>query len=138
MGAEPTLVDSSAWVEFFRATGSSAHRALKDRLGGGGELATIQPVAMELLAGIGKPAEELEVRGALAACRTVPVDNGTDWEQASEIFRACRRAGVTPRRMIDCLIAAVAIRVGAPVLAQDRDYELIAEHTALELVVQDG
>ena len=41
--------------------------------------------------------------------------------------------GITPRRLLDCLIAAVAIRTGVPVLAQDRDYELIAEHTPLEL-----
>jgi predicted nucleic acid-binding protein len=37
------------------------------------------------------------------------------------------------RSLIDCLIAAVAIREGAPVLERDRDFTIIAAHTELRL-----
>jgi hypothetical protein len=37
--------------------------------------------------------------------------------------------------MVDCLIAAVAIRHDVPVLAKDRDFEALAAHTPLRLAV---
>jgi predicted nucleic acid-binding protein len=37
--------------------------------------------------------------------------------------------------MMDCLIAAMAIREARPLLARDRDYEIIAGVTELRLVV---
>ena len=36
--------------------------------------------------------------------------------------------------MLDCLLAAVAIREGVPLLHNDRDFEVLARHTPLELV----
>lgn len=128
-----SLIDSSAWIELLRGTGSATHRRLKERISSGGELVTTQPVAMELLAGTRNPGDRRRIKGALAACRMVSVDNAGDWEDAAGIYLSCRRAGATPRRLLDCLIAAIAIRAGVPILAQDRDYELIAEHTPLEL-----
>ncbi len=44
------LADTSAWVEFHRATGSEANVRLRDLLDGG-ELLTTDVVLMELLAG---------------------------------------------------------------------------------------
>jgi uncharacterized protein YacL len=37
------------------------------------------------------------------------------------VYRRCRAAGTTPRGMVDCMIAAVASRYGASLLAQDVD-----------------
>jgi predicted nucleic acid-binding protein len=45
----------------------------------------------------------------------------------------CRRGGETPRKLSDCLIAAVAIRTGAELLAADAAFEAIARHTPLGL-----
>ena len=47
--------------------------------------------------------------------------------------RTCERSGESVYSLTDCLVAAVAIRVGAPVLAHDRDFVLLARHTDLEL-----
>ena len=70
------------------------------------------------------------------------VDSGTffavrplfDYETAADVYRACRRAGATPRSLADCLVAAVAINNDLEVLSVDRDMKTIAEHTALRLV----
>lgn len=127
-----TLVDSSAWVELFRATGSPTARALRKLLRSDQVIATSEPVEMELFAGATTMLQRRRIAGSLSACRRLSVLSG-DWEDAAGIFLACRREGGTPRNMIDCLIAAVAIRNGAPVLARDRDYPLIAGSVPLEL-----
>jgi hypothetical protein len=129
-----TLVDTSAWIELLRGTGSAVHLRLRELVRGGDELATTGPVSMELLAGARTPTHARRIRAALAACRTLEVRGTRDWEDAAALYLTCRLAGLTPRKLLDCLIAAVAIRAGVPVLAQDRDFELIAEHTALELL----
>lgn len=127
-----TLVDASVWIEMFRGTGSPAHRDLLQLLRSDAELATSEPVLMELLAGAASPRQARTVRRALAACRNLAVRR-TDWERAASIHLACRRSGETPRKLLDCMLAAVAIRAGVPVLARDRDFEAISRHTALEL-----
>jgi predicted nucleic acid-binding protein len=128
-----SLIDSSAWIELFRATGSDTHKALRARISAGAEMETTEPVAMELLAGARSARDRRRIRGALAACRLVPVDTGGDWDDAAAVYRRCRQQGDTPRRLLDCLIAAVAIRAGIPILARDRDFELIARHTDLQV-----
>ncbi|MFT4210630.1 MAG: PIN domain-containing protein [Microbacterium sp.] len=54
--------------------------------------------------------------------RTAP----TDWEDAARIYRTGRRQGVTIRTLVDCLIAAIAVRGGASVLHHDADFDAIA------------
>lgn len=58
-----------------------------------------------------------------------------DFEAAAGIFRTCRRRGKSVRRLVDCLIAAVAIRAGLEILHRDRDFDVIARHTGLRVVL---
>lgn len=131
---EVSLIDSSAWIELFRDTGSPIHEELRTMIASGDELVTTEPVSMELLAGARSARDRRLIKRALAACRLVSVDNSGDWEDAAAIYLHCRSAGATPRRLLDCLIAAVAIRNGVAILARDRDFDLIAAHTQLEIV----
>ncbi|MFL5906418.1 MAG: PIN domain nuclease [Solirubrobacterales bacterium] len=128
-----SLIDSSAWIELFRDTGSGTDAHLRALISAGDEMETTEPVTMELLAGARSARDRRLIKRALAACRLVSVDNSADWEDAAAVYQRCRQSGESPRRQFDCLIAAVAIRAGVPVLAQDRDFELIARHTPLEL-----
>jgi predicted nucleic acid-binding protein len=52
---------------------------------------------------------------------------------ATSIYRACRAAGITPGGTVDCLIAAVAKRTGASLLARDADMSRIARAVAIGL-----
>jgi hypothetical protein len=56
-----------------------------------------------------------------------------DFESAAELYRTCRSRGATVRKLIDCLIAAVAIRENASVLHNDGDFEALAMHTSLRI-----
>lgn len=127
------LVDSSAWVEFLRATGSSAHLRLRTALHEGAELASTDVIVMEILAGARDDADRDRLRRLLYGQRFLAVEGPTDYESAAELFRLCRTAGESPRKLTDCLIAAVAIRNEAQLLCQDTDFEVIARHAPLGL-----
>lgn len=128
------LVDTSAWIEFLRATGSDAHLHLRAALEGGERLAATDVVLMELLAGARDEGDRDRLRRLVFGLEFVAVEGPDDYERAAELYRLCRRAGETPRKLSDCLIAAVAIRCGCVVLAADADFETIARHTPLRLM----
>lgn len=127
------LVDTSAWIEFLRASGHPAHRTLKHHLMRREAIATTEPVVMELLAGASTPAELARLRTRLHSVPLLRLRGLPDFDKAAELYRICRRRGATVRRLIDCLIAAVAIRERATVLHNDRDFATIARHNKLRI-----
>ncbi len=124
------LVDTSAWVEFLRDTGSDVCNAV-DRLLDA-DLAICDAVSMEVLAGARDERHLIQLRGLLARATMLPT-TPDDYELAASMYRSCRTHGETVRKLIDCLIAAVAVRSGATVLHADVDFEALARHTELRL-----
>jgi hypothetical protein len=124
------LVDTSAWVEFLRDTGSPICLRVDELLAG--EVATCDAVRMELLAGARDDQHLHLLRRLLARAALLPTVP-MDYDAAAGFYRACRRRGETVRKLIDCLIAAVAIRAGATVLHADTDFDVLARHTALSI-----
>lgn len=127
------LVDSSAWVEFLRGTGSAVHLHLRSELQGDAELACTDVVVMEILAGARGEEDRDRLRRLLYGLEFLAVDGPADYESAAEIYRLCRSGGETPRKLSDCLIAAVAIRNDAELLCDDADFDVIARHAPLRL-----
>jgi predicted nucleic acid-binding protein len=124
------LVDTSAWVEYDRATGSSAHLGLLSLIESGAAYAATEPITMEVLAG---SSDRRRTRKLMQGAHTIPFESPTDFSGAAQIYQQCRANGSTPRSMIDCMIAAVAIRTQVPLLARDRDFDQIAAVSDLEL-----
>jgi len=127
-----TLADTSAWVEYLKATGSRTHHRHRELLDAG-ELATTDVVLMEVLAGARDDAHAQRLRRLVARCRLLAIEGPRDFESAAQLYRRCRARGVTLRQMTDCLIAVVALRADLPVLHRDRDFGAIAAHSALSL-----
>ena len=125
------LVDTSAWIELLRASGHPAHVTLRHHLQRRSPIATTEPIIMELLAGTRSRREHLRVRARLVALPRLTLRGLADFESAAELYRACRSKGATIRKLMDCLIAAVAIRENATLLHNDRDFEVLARHTWL-------
>jgi predicted nucleic acid-binding protein len=125
------LVDSSAWIELLRGTGHAVHRTLKHHLDTGTPLATTEVVVMELVAGARTDRDRDRLRQRLLALPLLRLRGMPDFERAAELYRRCRGRGETVRKLIDCLIAAVAIRERATVLHNDRDFEVLTRHTRL-------
>lgn len=125
------LIDTSAWIEFLRDTGSPACRAVDELLDG--DIAVCDPIRMELLAGTRDELHLDDLRGLLARAEIVNT-TPADYETAASLYRACRRQGETVRRLTDCLIAAAAIAARTPILHADADFDILARHTPLEVV----
>lgn len=127
------LVDTSAWVEYLRGTGSPYNTWIRDAIRAETPLAWTETVLYELTAGAGSQRRLEELRALLLRGPMVAVDGLRDWEDAAQLYRSARSKGLTVRSSIDCLIAAVALRTGSPVLALDRDFDALAEVSDLVL-----
>lgn len=127
------LIDTSAWVEYFRATGSAAavevRRLLSEETD---DVAMCEPVAMEILSGAGGEDVYLKLERLVNGLPSLAVDGATDFRAAAQIYRTARRAGRTVRSINDCLIAALAIRHDARIVHRDTDFEVIAAMSTLE------
>ena len=121
------LVDTSAWVEYDRATASPVDRRLTELISSDDQVAVTEPVIMEVLAGARSDEREADLRRLLLRFDLLRFDAAVDFDAAARIYRACRRVGVTPRGMVDCMIASVAHRHGAALLAFDVDLNRVAD-----------
>ena len=129
------IIDSSAWIEFLRDTGSPAclavDKVIADR---NTSLMTSDVIRLELLAGTGEQRLRKRMNSMLAGCDDVRQLPRGDVDDAVALFQACRAMGETVRSPNNCLIAAIAIRVKAPVLHADKDFDVIARHSRLVVV----
>ena len=124
------LIDTSAWIEFLRGTGSPACERVDKLLGS--RIATCDVVRMEVLAGARDQEHLQQLRSLLARATMLPTES-IDYDTAAALYRSCRSQGKTVRKLIDCLIAAVAIRAKVPVLHADTDFTAIAAVTELRI-----
>lgn len=127
------LVDTSAWIEFLRDTGSPIAQGVETLIRDDAPLATCDTVVMEVLSdAIDEPAAN-DLMRLLDRCRFYPTRPLFDSTGSAAIYRACRRAGFTPRRLNDYAIASVALEHQLSMLHTDRDFEHIATVTGLLL-----
>lgn len=125
------IVDTSVWVEFLRGTGSAAHVALEEQIRSGAPIIVPDVVLAEVLVGTTDEAVARRWERALFQFDLAPTAPIEDARSAARIHRSCRRQGETVRSMIDCLVAAAALRLGVPVLHRDRDFEVMARCVGL-------
>jgi predicted nucleic acid-binding protein len=125
------LADSSAWIEYLRHTGSPTNVAMRGLIEDG-NIAVTDPVAMEVLAGARDEQHLSDLRGLLGRAELIPCSSA-DFLEAASLHRRCRQRGETVRRLVDCLIVAVAIRAGLPILHNDGEYDVLARHTSLQI-----
>ena len=124
------LIDTSAWVEYLRDTGTAVCSLVDELLAE--EVAICDVVRMEVLAGARHEAHLSSLRRLLARAAVIPMQT-TDYDDAAALYRRCRRRGEPVRKLVDCLIASAAVREGLPILHSDADFDVLARHTALRV-----
>ena len=114
------LVDTSVWIEVFRAR----HPLNLEAIVHFDDVVTCLPVMQEVLQGFREESAFRRAREAMLAMPMIemPVRQSLFLE-AAELYRTARRSGITVRSSVDCLIAAAAIRYDCEVLHVDRDFE---------------
>lgn len=124
------LVDTSALVEFLNdgnhAVANEVDRVLS------AHMTTCDAVVMELTAGARSESDLQSIKSLLAMGHNESVTS-VDFEIAATLYRTARRSGVTVRSMLDCVIAAVAVRLGIPILHNDRDFDALASCTEVRI-----
>ena len=129
-GGGVVLVDTSVWIEVFRRPSRLTLTTITEL----DEIVTCLPVIQEVLQGFRDERAFRLAREALFAFPIVesPVRSEV-FEEAIHLYRAARRAGLTIRSGVDCLIAACALRHDLTVVHQDRDFGAIAEVSSLHV-----
>ncbi len=116
------LVDTSVWIEVFRKPSRLNLPGIVDLE----EVVTCLPILQETLQGFRDEAAYRKAREAMLALPMVESPLRVEVvEEAVALYRAGRRAGLTIRSSVDCLIAACALRHGLTVLHHDRDFGLL-------------
>lgn len=130
------IVDSSIWVEFFARTPTAAGRVLRRFLESGGQVYLTAAIFQEVLQGARDEPQVAALNRELAnfpLCE--PADARETARKAAEMYARCRWRGVTIRSSNDCLIAAIAIEHGQPLMTLDRDFTHLRDaDSSLQLV----
>ena len=122
------LVDTSIWVEFFRKPSRLDLPSVVDL----DEVVTCLPVLQEVLQGFREERAFSVARDAMLALPIVDAPLPRErFEEAVDLYRRARAAGLTVRSSTDCLIAASALRHGLSVLHRDRDFGFLARVSLL-------
>lgn len=123
------LVDTSVWIDFLRGSQTPATDFVRTHVGV--DLATSEPVLMELLSGAsaGPQAERAEL--LMHGQAWLGVEPRLDYRGAVDVFHATRSSGHQPRSLQDCLLAAIALRHRVALAHRDIDFERISVATGL-------
>lgn len=117
------MVDTSAWVEYLRATGSFCDAQLQQALLRGGSLLVPAVVLQEVLQGARSPAHYMALQRELEQMWVFdPQDAHELHRQAGLLYARCRWQGITVRSPMDCVVAACALEAQLPLLARDSDF----------------
>lgn len=117
------LVDTSVWIAMFRRPSLIDFSSLVDI----DDVVTCLPVYQEVLQGFRDETPFRIAREAMDAMPMIEAPLSQEvFDEAVQLYRAARRAGLTIRSSVDCLISACAIRHDAEVLHMDRDYDSLA------------
>jgi len=127
------VVDTSVWIDVLNEQDSPQATRCVELIEAGEPIALTDIVFTEILQGFQSEREARLVEGHLKAFPMLRLDGLDDFALAAELYRRARRAGVTIRKTLDCLIAAPCVRTGAPILHSDADFDRLAECTPLRL-----
>jgi predicted nucleic acid-binding protein len=128
------FVDTSVWSLALRRNGplSAPHvAALLKAIENGEPILTTGLVLQELLQGFSGPKARAQLLDRFSALPLLVPDRA-DHVEAAALRNTCRRHGVQIGT-IDVLLAQLCIRHSLLMLSGDRDFQRIADHSALRL-----
>jgi predicted nucleic acid-binding protein len=127
------LVDTTVWVDLFKARNTPQVRRLESLIQESIDICVCGVILAEVLQGIRKDEEYQRTLSRLDSLLYLPMGRHT-FIKAADLYRALRRKGITVRKPVDCMIAAVALEYGVALLHNDRDFDPISRHCGLEVV----
>jgi predicted nucleic acid-binding protein len=126
------MIDSSVWIDQLNGRRTRQTLYLSLLIENLFPLCTCGPVVTEVLQGCRQDGLYRATREVLSNLAYLDLSRDL-FIRASDIYRDLRRKGVTVRKPIDCMIAAVCIEHNAELLHNDKDFSQIARHTRLKV-----
>ena len=121
------ILDTSAWIEFLRVTGSRADLALRRAFKNASPIWIPEVVYREVLQGASSPQNFMRLQVALDELSPYTSPDPSELTRnAALLYARCRWQGITIRSPNDCLIAACAIEADVPLLHADCDFLTLA------------
>jgi predicted nucleic acid-binding protein len=127
------VVDTSVWIDVLNDVPAPQAQRCVELIEGGEPVALTDVILTEVLQGLRSDEEARLVERHLRSFPILRLEGLEDFVLAAELYRTARRAGVTIRRTLDCLIAASCVRTGAPLLHDDADFDRLATCTPLRI-----
>ncbi|CAN5431822.1 PIN domain nuclease [soil metagenome] len=128
------LIDTSVWIDYFNGYPSFEKEQLMLFISTNQAIVLPGLVLTEILLGLKTDAEAARISNLLDAFIVAPECDQQDHKEAARIYRLCRQKGFTIRSTIDCLIAQLCLRHNYILLSKDKDFQVIAKCTPLQLL----
>ncbi|MBV9142568.1 MAG: PIN domain nuclease [Pseudonocardiales bacterium] len=132
------VVDSSVWINFFAGKLTWQALNLRERIRRAEQICLTDVVLTELRQGTRDGRQLATLERYLAPFEVARLESLNDFRLAAALHRAGHKAGTPIRTITDCLIAAVCIREGLPLLHDDRDFDHFTEVSDLAVLRSPG
>lgn len=126
-------VDTSVWISVLNQHDTPQSRRCVELIEDGAPICLTDVVFAEILQGLRTEKEASLVERHLRQFPILRLDGLDDFALAASLYRQARRAGVTIRKTLDCLIAAPCVRTNSALLHADSDFDLLASCTDLQV-----
>jgi len=128
------LVDTTVWIDLLSARPYPHVKTLENLIVDREDICLCGIILTEILQGIREDSEFNRTRDLLANLVFLPMQYSV-FLRSAEIYRNLRRKGITIRKPVDCMIAAVAIEHDMPLLHNDKDFIPIEKHFGLKRLI---
>lgn len=128
------LVDTSVWIDFFRADNLPHVQRLETLIEQGENIALCGVILTEILQGIRDDQAFHRTKTYLGFLQLLPMTQEI-FIEAAQIYRTLRAKGITVRKPVDCMIAATALAYNTQLLHNDRDFTTVAQHYPLQIIL---
>lgn len=127
------LVDTTVWIDLFKNAVTSQVTKFGILIEENEDIVINGVVLTEVLQGIGNEKEFESVKSVLDKLIYISISKDTH-TFAAQIYRFCRKKGLTIRKPIDCIIAATCIEQSIFLLHNDRDFTNISKYFPLRFM----
>lgn len=132
-GPDVILADTTVWVDFFHGNDTPQVAELESCIASGEDICLCGVILTEILQGIRDDSEYARTLALFDSFPLLPMERHT-FVIAVELYRTLRKRGITIRKTIDCLIAAVAIEHDIPLLHNDGDFDPMEKFCGLKVI----
>lgn len=127
------LVDTTVWIDFFNGSHAVHVEYLEKLLKERETIATCGVITTEILQGIASSKELKMLEEYLRPLVFLNTTRST-YIKAANIHRKMRQNGITIRKTIDCIIAAIALEHKCVLLHNDKDFDRIKSLHQLQTI----